>query len=63
MKLSFDKAGLTMWPGPLGGGSRKSLLANLDQSSAARTRLRRYFYSERPIPTPLEETLLRSNRP
>ena len=54
------KAGLTMWPGPLGGGgSRKSLLANLDQS------LQRLgldyvdiFYSERPDPeTPLEETL------
>ena len=54
------KAGVTMWPGPYGsGGSRKSLLANLDQS------LQRLgldyvdiFYSERPDPeTPLEETL------
>jgi L-glyceraldehyde 3-phosphate reductase len=54
------KAGVPMWPGPYGGGgSRKSLLANLDQS------LQRLgldyvdiFYSERPDPeTPLEETL------
>ncbi len=54
------KAGVAMWPGPYGsGGSRKSLLANLDQS------LQRLgldyvdlFYSERPDPeTPLEETL------
>jgi len=54
------KAGLAMWPGPYGsGGSRKSLLANLDQS------LQRLgldyvdiFYSELPDPeTPLEETL------
>ena len=54
------KAGYDMWPGPYGNfGSRKSLLASLDQS------LRRLgvdyvdiFYSHRPDPdTPLEETV------
>src|SRR5215467_7105572 len=54
------KAGWDMWPGPYGDfGSRKYLLASLDQS------LRRMgldyvdiFYSHRPDPhTPLEETL------
>ncbi len=54
------KAGYLMWPGPYGEwGSRKNLLASLDQS------LRRLgldyvdiFYSHRPDPdTPLEETL------
>jgi L-glyceraldehyde 3-phosphate reductase len=54
------KAGYRMWPGPYGdGGSRKYLLASLDQS------LRRMgvdyvdiFYSHRPdADTPLEETL------
>ena len=54
------KAGYDMWPGPYGEwGSRKYLLASLDQS------LRRMgleyvdiFYSHRPDPdTPLEETL------
>jgi L-glyceraldehyde 3-phosphate reductase len=54
------KAGYDMWPGPYGEwGSRKYLLASLDQS------LRRLgleyvdvFYSHRPDPeTPLEETL------
>ena len=54
------KAGFDMWPGPYGdGGSRKYLLASLDQS------LRRMglayvdiFYSHRPDPaTPLEETM------
>jgi L-glyceraldehyde 3-phosphate reductase len=54
------KAGWDMWPGPYGdGGSRKYLLASLDQS------LRRMgleyvdiFYSHRPDPsTPLQETL------
>ncbi len=54
------KAGYTMWPGPYGDhGSRKYLLASLDQS------LRRLkldyvdiFYSHRPDPdTPLEETM------
>ena len=54
------KAGYTMWPGPYGDrGSRKYLLASLDQS------LRRIgvdyvdvFYSHRPDPsTPLEETM------
>lgn len=54
------KAGHDMWPGPYGEwGSRKSLIASLDQS------LRRMgldyvdiFYSHRPDPrTPLEETM------
>ncbi|HYO24383.1 MAG TPA: L-glyceraldehyde 3-phosphate reductase [Lacipirellulaceae bacterium] len=54
------KAGYLMWPGPYGEwGSRKNLLASLDQS------LKRMglpyvdiFYSHRPDPdTPLEETL------
>lgn len=54
------KAGHLMWPGPYGEwGSRKSLMASLDQS------LRRMkldyvdiFYSHRPDPnTPLEETM------
>ncbi|MBB3035986.1 L-glyceraldehyde 3-phosphate reductase [Hoyosella altamirensis] len=54
------KAGWDMWPGPYGfGGSRKYLLASLNQS------LRRMgldyvdiFYSHRPDPeTPLEETM------
>ena len=54
------KAGWPMWPGPYGdGGSRKSLLASLDQS------LKRMeldyvdvFYHHRPDPdTPLEESL------
>ncbi|HTD60204.1 MAG TPA: aldo/keto reductase, partial [Gemmatimonadaceae bacterium] len=55
------KAGYRMWAGPYGdGGSRKYLLASLDQS------LRRMgleyvdlFYSHRPDPTtPVEETML-----
>ena len=55
-----SKAGYLMWPGPYGEwGSRKNLLASLDQS------LRRLqldyvdiFYSHRPDPnTPLEETM------
>ncbi|WP_045523851.1 L-glyceraldehyde 3-phosphate reductase [Neobacillus niacini] len=55
-----SKAGYTMWPGPYGDwGSRKYLIASLDQS------LRRMgleyvdiFYSHRPDPnTPLEETM------
>ena len=55
------KAGYDMWPGPYGqgGGSRKYVLASLDQS------LKRMgldyvdiFYSHRPDPTtPLEETM------
>ena len=54
------KAGYDMWPGPYGiGGSRKYLMASLDQS------LKRMgleyvdiFYSHRPDPnTPLEETM------
>lgn len=55
------KAGWDMWPGPYGqgGGSRKYLLASLDQSL---TRLGLdyvdIFYSHRPDPTtPLEETM------
>src|SRR5690606_22853484 len=55
-----SKAGWDMWPGPYGNfGSRKYLLASLDQS------LKRMgldyvdiFYSHRPDPyTPLEETM------
>ena len=58
--LVATKAGHDMWPGPYGEwGSRKSLMASLDQS------LRRLqldyvdiFYSHRPDPqTPLEETM------
>ena len=56
-----SKAGYRMWPGPYGdGGSRKYLIASLDQS------LRRMgidyvdiFYHHRPDPdTPLEESML-----
>ncbi len=54
------KAGWDMWPGPYGdGGSRKYLLASLDQS-LARMGLEYVdiFYSHRPDPeTPLEETM------
>ncbi len=54
------KAGYLMWPGPYGEwGSRKSLLASLDQS-LGRLGLEYVdvFYSHRPDPdTPLEETL------
>jgi L-glyceraldehyde 3-phosphate reductase len=59
------KAGYDMWPGPYGDwGSRKYLLASLDQS------LRRMgleyvdiFYSHRPDPeTPLEETMMALDR-
>jgi len=53
------KAGYDMWPGPYGDwGSRKYLLASLDQS-LRRLRLEYVdiFYSHRPDPeTPLEET-------
>jgi L-glyceraldehyde 3-phosphate reductase len=54
------KAGWDMWPGPYGdGGSRKYLLASLDQS-LGRMGLDYVdvFYSHRPDPeTPLEETM------
>ena len=54
------KAGSAMWPGPNGqGGSRKHLLASIDQS-LQRLGLEHVdiFYSHRPDPeTPLEETL------
>ena len=54
------KAGYRMWPGPFGEwGSRKHLLASLDQS-LRRMRLDSVdvFYSHRPDPdTPLEETM------
>jgi L-glyceraldehyde 3-phosphate reductase len=54
------KAGYDMWPGPYGEwGSRKYLLASLDQS-LRRMRLNYVdiFYSHRPDPdTPLEETM------
>jgi L-glyceraldehyde 3-phosphate reductase len=57
--LISTKAGYDMWPGPYGdGGSRKYLLASLDQS-LARLGLEYVdiFYSHRPDPdTPLEET-------
>lgn len=55
-----SKAGYLMWPGPYGEwGSRKSMLASLDQSL---TRLGLdyvdVFYSHRPDPrTPIEETM------
>ena len=56
----LDKAGYDMWPGPYGEwGSRKSLLASLDQS-LARMGLDYVdiFYSHRFDPdTPLEETM------
>ena len=60
-----SKAGYLMWPGPYGEwGSRKSVLASLDQS------LKRMgleyvdiFYSHRPDPdTPLEETMMALDR-
>src|SRR5512136_1692591 len=55
------KAGYDMWPGPYGDlGSRKYLLASLDQS-LRRMRLDYVdiFYSHRPDPeTPLEETMM-----
>jgi L-glyceraldehyde 3-phosphate reductase len=60
-----SKAGYQMWPGPYGDwGSRKYLLASLDQS------LKRMgleyvdiFYSHRPDPdTPLEETMMALDR-
>ena len=55
-----SKAGYDMWPGPYGdGGSRKYLLASLDQS-LARLGLDYVdiFYSHRPDPsTPIEETM------
>jgi L-glyceraldehyde 3-phosphate reductase len=58
--LISSKAGWDMWPGPYGfGGSRKYLLASLDQS-LARMGLDYVdiFYSHRPDPdTPLEETM------
>jgi L-glyceraldehyde 3-phosphate reductase len=56
-----SKAGYLMWPGPYGEwGSRKYLLASLDQS-LKRMRLEYVdiFYSHRPDPeTPLEETMM-----
>lgn len=54
------KAGYDMWPGPYGnGGSRKYLLASLDQSlSRMGLDYVDIFYSHRPDPdTPLEETM------
>ncbi|HEX2092520.1 MAG TPA: L-glyceraldehyde 3-phosphate reductase [Longimicrobiaceae bacterium] len=55
------KAGYRMWPGPYGEwGSRKYLLASLDQSlSRMGLDYVDIFYSHRPDPeTPLEETML-----
>jgi L-glyceraldehyde 3-phosphate reductase len=58
--LVSSKAGYLMWDGPYGEwGSRKSLLASLDQS-LTRTGLDHFdiFYSHRPDPdTPIEETM------
>ncbi|HEY5703988.1 MAG TPA: L-glyceraldehyde 3-phosphate reductase [Terrimicrobiaceae bacterium] len=54
------KAGYLMWPGPYGEwGSRKNLLASLDQSlSRLKLDYVDIFYSHRPDPdTPLEETM------
>ena len=54
------KAGYRMWPGPYGEwGSRKNLLASLDQSLARMgVDYVDIFYSHRPDPrTPLEETM------
>jgi L-glyceraldehyde 3-phosphate reductase len=54
------KAGYEMWPGPYGNwGSRKSLLASLDQSlSRLGLDYVDIFYSHRPDPdTPIEETM------
>ena len=55
-----SKAGYTMWPGPYGDwGSRKYMLASLDQS-LARMGLEYVdiYYSHRPDPnTPIEETM------
>lgn len=54
------KAGHLMWPGPYGDwGSRKHLLAGLDQSlRRLRVEYVDVFYSHRPDPqTPLEETI------
>ncbi len=59
------KAGYLMWPGPYGEwGSRKNLLASLDQS-LTRMGLEYVdiFYSHRPDPdTPLEETMMALDR-
>ena len=56
-----SKAGWDMWPGPYGqgGGSRKYVLASLDQSlSRLGLDYVDIFYSHRPDPsTPLEETM------
>jgi L-glyceraldehyde 3-phosphate reductase len=55
-----SKAGWDMWPGPYGdGGSRKYLLASLDQSlGRLGVDYVDIFYSHRPDPdTPLEETM------
>ncbi|MDO4493155.1 MAG: aldo/keto reductase [Clostridia bacterium] len=58
--LISTKAGYTMWPGPYGDwGSRKYILASLDQSlSRLGLDYVDIFYHHRPDPeTPLEETL------
>ena len=55
------KAGYVMWPGPYGNwGSRKSLLASLDQSlKRMQVDYVDIFYSHRPDPeTPIEETMM-----
>ena len=56
-----SKAGYRMWPGPYGdGGSRKYILASLDQSLARMgVEYVDIFYHHRPDPaTPLEESML-----
>lgn len=58
--LIATKAGHDMWPGPYGEwGSRKTLLASLDQSlKRLRVDYVDIFYSHRPDPlTPIEETM------
>lgn len=60
-----SKAGYLMWPGPYGEwGSRKNLLASLDQSlNRMGLEYVDIFYSHRPDPdTPLEETMMALDR-
>src|SRR6201992_3070130 len=58
--LISSKAGWDMWPGPYGiGGSRKYLLASLDENPKSKgLDYRDIFYSHRPsMDVPLEETM------
>ena len=64
--LISTKAGWDMWPGPYGsgGGSRKYVLASLDQSLQRMADYVDIFYSHRfDAHTPLEERRARSRRP